>query len=208
MLRLEAAERWYGGLRALGPLDLELGRGETLLVTGRNGSGKSTLLALAAGRRVPTRGRVAVLGLDPAVDHRVRARIGHLGSQGFLDPEATVEEILAHWWEVRGPGPPQATDSPPDPAALAEALGLAAVPDRRVAELSLGYRRRLEIAAAIAGGPDLVLLDEPLDSLDEATREGLLARVRAMVPAAALVVATHRLEEAEGLTARRLALRS
>lgn len=184
LLRLTAASRRFGDHVALAPTDLALAAGEGLCLVGQNGAGKSTLLRLAAGAALPTDGAVSVAGMDPFEAHAIRARIGYLGHESVLEARETVAEHVAWYRRIRGGGGP--SDD-----GLRDALGLEAVWDELVGGLSRGLTRRTELACVLAGGPDLLVLDEPLGGLDEARRSGVAAAMRRLAPGAAVLAASH-----------------
>lgn len=165
-----------------------LGRGVTL-VLGPNGAGKSTLLRLIAGVERPTRGTVHVGGLE-LWEHEVdaRRRMTYVPEHPELTPYASVVDVVRLACRLRG--------QPDHVAAEAiERVGLLEAGWRTVRELSLGQRRRAMLATALVGDPEVVVLDEPLESMDRATRDFLLARVAEWRDRGACVlVATHELE--------------
>jgi ABC-type multidrug transport system ATPase subunit len=148
---------------------------------------------------LPTAGEVAVLGGDPCTEPATRARLGFLGHQSFLEPAEDAGSQVEFCHRFRGGGEP-------GPEALREALELDDVWDAPAATLSRGFGRRVELACVMAGGPALLLLDEPLGGLDRERRRRLAALVRELLPRAAVLVATHRPEDLRSLTPRQAAL--
>jgi len=149
-------------------VDLTVAAGITLLL-GPNGGGKSTLLKLAAGVEKPDRGTVAVNGHDLWRDEvAARADLAYLPEEPDLTPYASLREILELVCRLRGVPLEDAAD------ALSTA-GLAGMDARSVRQLSKGQRRRALLAAAWLGSPATLLLDEPLDALDQAMRERIVA---------------------------------
>lgn len=199
VLQLVGAWRRYGPRVALHALDLELAAGEGLAVVGPNGAGKSTLLALAAGALRASGGQVRVLGQDPASVHRVRAAIGYLGPETVLEEDAALGAQVELFAADRGGGGP-------DLGALREALELDDAWERPVAALSTGFRRRGELAAAAAGGPRLVVLDEPLAGVEVGLRTELLPRLAGLLPGACWLIATHAAGEVRSVCGAGLAL--
>jgi ABC-type multidrug transport system ATPase subunit len=167
--------------------DLAIGDGLTL-VLGPNGSGKSTLLRLAAGVEKPDAGTVEVDGHDLWTDEvAARRGLAFVPEQPDVTPYATVSDVLLMVCRLRG-----------EPASRAEsaldAVGLAGLGDRSVRELSMGQRRRAVWAAALVGTPTTIVLDEPLETLDRAMREAIVAWTNAALDRGArVVVATHEL---------------
>jgi heme ABC exporter ATP-binding subunit CcmA len=207
-VRFRAAVSLLGRFPALAGVDLDVARGEILLLKGPNGAGKTTLLRACAGLVGIVSGEAEVLGCDLTRDRRaVRRRIGLLGHGTFLYDELTVADNLR--FAARAAGRPAA-----DGAAAMERLGLAGrLHDLPVAKLSAGHgqvvqapgqRRRVALAAVVARRPELWLLDEPHASLDAAGRDLLDAIVREAAAAGATVLlASHELDRADHLATRR-----
>ena len=169
-------EKRYGKARALRGLSAVLPLERATLVAGPNGAGKSTLLRILAGLCRPSRGRVSVLGIDPYGPRRaeLRSRLGYLGPEAGLYADLSVRENLR--FTARLHAVPAARID----ACLAE-HGLEAVAEQRTASLSFGFRRRAGLARALLGEPEVVLLDEPWNGLDDAAAQrlaDLLARCK------------------------------
>jgi heme ABC exporter ATP-binding subunit CcmA len=183
---------------ALAGVDLDVNRGEIVLLRGPNGAGKTTLLRACAGLARVTRGSAQVLGCDLVRDPRsVRRRVGLLGHDDALYADLTVADNVTFWARAAGAGPA-------DARRALHRCGLdgrlASVPTAR---LSAGQRRRTALAALVARRPELWLLDEPHAGLDRAGRDLVDSLVVAATAAGATVVfASHELERAEGLATR------
>ncbi|QFG20976.1 ATP-binding cassette domain-containing protein [Actinomadura sp. WMMB 499] len=157
--------------------------GEIYAVLGRYGAGKTALLEVLAGLRRPAAGTVRVHGADPYAD-RGAARSGAVWRDGGLFPGLTVAEVVDTWrrWTL-------------DPLTRADALdrvglaGAAAVPFER---LDQGQRRRLDLALALVGRSDLLLLDEPTAGLDTAPAREVRAVLRSLAAHGTTVVLTTR----------------
>ena len=147
-----------GGFPVLAGVDLEVRRGEILLVAGPNGAGKTSLLRLCAGLLPVERGSATVLGHDLAVDRLgVRRHVGLLGHSNGLYGDLTVADNVAFWGATVG------ADRSEVGAAM-ERMGLAGrLADVKVARLSAGQRRRTALACLVARRAELWLLDEPQD---------------------------------------------
>ena len=186
----------YGTVAAVDGLDLEIHRGEVFALLGPNGAGKTTTVEILEGYRDATDGEVRVLGEDPAiagVDWRARVGIV-LQSSGAFD-QLTVAEVLHHF---AGYYP-----DPNDPDAVIDQVGLTDKRTTRTTKLSGGQRRRLDVALAIIGRPELIFLDEPTTGFDpEARRQfwGLIDDLRLL--GTTIVLTTHYLDEAEALADR------
>jgi ABC-2 type transport system ATP-binding protein len=175
LLTVWGLSRSFGRVPVLAGVDLAVGWGEAVAITGPNGSGKTTLLRCIAGADRPSGGSVQLCGRpmreqDPAVRIRVAALLDDV--EFFVD--LSVVEHLALLMCAHG------DDSPDEHAAalLAEA-GLAAAADQLPVGLSSGQRRRLALATCFARPRILVLLDEPEQRLDAAGRRWLTARLLA-----------------------------
>jgi ABC-2 type transport system ATP-binding protein len=193
LLAARGVGRRYGARVALQPLDLELHGGEALALVGPNGAGKSTLLSLLAGAIEPSSGRVERV---PGV------RIGWVPQQpahyGRLSPRENLE-LFAR------------LDSVADAEGVAgRLLSRFGLPDGAGPsdELSVGNRQRLDLALALVGDPQLLLLDEPTASLDPGQRARLWRTAEQLRDAGgAFVFATQNLDEVERIAERVLVLR-
>lgn len=182
------------GGRTLRFADADLPAGGTLLLRGPSGSGKSTWLALVAGLRSASGGRLSVAGTEvgdmaPAARDAWRARtIGFLPQKLLLSEALNVTDNLALVYVAAG----RPVDRPRITQTL-DALGVAALAERRPAQLSGGEAQRVALVRALLLRPPLILADEPTASLDDAACEQALAllQARARDAGAALVVATH-----------------
>jgi ABC-type multidrug transport system ATPase subunit len=164
---------------------LELDRGLTLVV-GQNGSGKSTLLRLIAGVEAPRTGSISVSGHDLWRDEvAARRSLAYVPESPELTPYATVIDVVQLVASLRGA----------PLVAVADALdrvGLFALGGRTVRELSMGQRRRAMLATALVGEPDVIILDEPLETLDAPMRAFVHDWVVALREREALILlATH-----------------
>jgi NitT/TauT family transport system ATP-binding protein len=164
-VRLRAVTKVYGsGVMALGPLDLDVNRGEFVSLLGPSGCGKSTALRLIAGLTAPTSGAVRV-------SHRADARPGH--SIGFVFQEPTLMPWATLRENVRLPLKLARTPDAEASARVSEALaqvGLSEFAEAYPRELSGGMKMRVSLARALVTDPDILLMDEPFAALDEITR--------------------------------------
>jgi heme ABC exporter ATP-binding subunit CcmA len=198
VVHLRGAVALLGRFPALAGANLDVQRGEIVLVRGRNGAGKTTLLRVLAGLVVVADGEAVVLGCDLRARRRdVRTKVGMLGHGNGLYEDLTVAENVRFWGRTVG-----ATDA--EIATAMERLGvagrLATVPVHR---LSAGQRRRTALAVVAARRPELWLLDEPHAGLDAGGRDlldGLLGE--AVAAGATVVFASHELDRAEPLAHR------
>ncbi|WP_346111305.1 ABC transporter ATP-binding protein [Nonomuraea maheshkhaliensis] len=188
-LELRAVTKTYGPVTALGGVDLNVGRGETVAVLGPNGAGKSTLLSIALGLRAPASGTARVLGRPPGEALRA-GLVGVLPQESGLLEDVRVGELVA---AVAGMYP----DRPPPERAL-RAAGIEELARRLVGRLSGGQRQRVRFALCVAGDPELLVLDEPTVGLDVEGRRALWREIRARTGRGGTAVfATHYLTEAD-----------
>jgi ABC-2 type transport system ATP-binding protein len=186
----------YGDFEAVRGIDLDVRRGEIFALLGTNGAGKTTTLEVLEGFGTRSGGTVAVLGLDPATERAaLQVRMGVQLQEGGFVEELTVGETLALWQRL--------VDRPDRPERLLERFDLRARRDVSVGKLSGGEKRRLDLALAVWGSPELVILDEPTTGLDPESRRRTWDAIQELQEAGRTVVlTTHYLEEAEALADR------
>jgi ABC-2 type transport system ATP-binding protein len=186
----------YGTVEAVRGLSFEVGRGEVFGLLGPNGAGKTTTVEILEGYRRRSAGDVRVLGHDPATrDRDLQQRVGIvLQSCGFY-PRVTVQEAVEHF--------AKAYDRPRDADETIALVGLGEKSEARTKDLSGGQRRRLDLALALVGDPELVFLDEPTTGFDPAARRTAWGVVRALKELGKTVLlTTHYLDEAQELADR------
>jgi ABC-type Mn2+/Zn2+ transport system ATPase subunit len=189
-VELDGVSAGYGNRLALSDVSLEVRAGSLLAVIGPNGAGKSTLLKLIAGLLQPTAGRLSVLGGPPGSAAR---RVAYLPQAEAVDWEfpVTVGEVVMMGRYARlGIGrEPRPEDRERVDTAL-ETVGMAHATNRQIGALSGGQRRRVFLARALAGEPELYLLDEPVTGVDARTQEDLMDVLEAEAHAGKTVIAT------------------
>ncbi|HMK99592.1 MAG TPA: ABC transporter ATP-binding protein [Acidimicrobiales bacterium] len=186
----------YGELTAVAGIDFEIAQGEIFAMLGPNGAGKTTTIEILEGYRRRDRGQVSVLGLDPEIQApRLRSRIGIVLQSTGVDRYLTVAETIAMY-----------SGYYPHPRPLDEVLqlvGLETKRDSRVLKLSGGQQRRLDVAIALAGDPDLLFLDEPTTGFDPSARREAWEVVKNLAGLGKTVLlTTHYMDEAQYLADR------
>ncbi|RNM13673.1 ATP-binding cassette domain-containing protein [Nocardioides pocheonensis] len=189
-------------VEAVRGLDLEIRRGELVALLGPNGAGKSTTLRMLTTLLAPTSGGARVAGFD-VVDAQaaVRGAIGYVGQGNGAGHQQHGRDELVSQGRAHGLS---RRDARARADELIADLGLASVSDRKVATLSGGQRRRLDIAMGLVHRPEVLFLDEPSTGLDPQNRANLQAQVERLHAETGntIVLTTHYLEEADALAER------
>lgn len=196
LLRFDGVICRFGAITAVGGVDCSIAAGSFVALVGASGSGKSTLLKTVNTLVAPTEGRVLFAGEDVAALNpaRLRRRVGYVFQGVGLFPHFPVAENIAI-------GPRLAGEKLP-PERIAELLELVeldpAMATRMPDELSGGQRQRVGVARALAGEPELLIMDEPFGALDPITRAALGSKVRELHERLGLttVMVTHDMAEA------------
>ncbi len=193
---VEDLHKSYRDVAAVDGVSFEVREGEVFALLGPNGAGKTTTVEILEGYRARSSGRVEVLGADPADGGRaMRERIGIVLQSCGLDPYLTVSEYVLHT------GRTYAAPRPVD--ELLDLVGLSEKADARVKTLSGGQQRRLDLALALVGNPDLIFLDEPTTGFDPSARHGAWDIVEGLCRLGKTVLlTTHFMDEAQHLADR------
>jgi ABC-2 type transport system ATP-binding protein len=183
----------YGDVRAVDGLDLHVQAGTVVAILGPNGAGKTTTIEILEGYRRRDGGEVRVLGLDPQEGgSRLKSRIGIVLQATGVDRYLTVAESIAMFAGYY--------EHPRPVAEVIELVGLTAKRDSRVLKLSGGQQRRLDVAIALSGDPELLFLDEPTTGFDPSARHEAWDVVRNLTALGKTVVlTTHYMDEAQAL---------
>jgi ABC-type multidrug transport system ATPase subunit len=198
VLEVVDVARRFGRVTAVESVSLSVSAGEILGLLGPNGAGKSTTLRMIAGLVRPDRGRIAIGGHDLARERaRALAAAGFLIEAPALPPELTCRASLRYLGLLDGGVAAARLDE-----VLAE-VGLAEAAHKRVAELSLGMKQRLGIAAALLERPGLLVLDEPMNGLDPAGMREMAELLRRLARrGAGVLIASHLLDDVERIADR------
>ena len=201
-LVLRDVTKRYGAETALDAVDLELDRGITGLL-GPNGAGKTTLLRILATVLRPTSGDCRVLGFDPLVFEertQVRRRLGYLPQESGYPRGFTAFRYVDYLAALK-----EWSDRSARHAEVRRVLGLVGMADlagKRMRGLSGGQRRRVALAQALIGSPDLLVLDEPTTGLDPEQRASLRGVLSDVGNRSTVVLATHQTEDVAALCER------
>jgi ABC-2 type transport system ATP-binding protein len=186
----------FGAFEAVRGIDFDVHQGEIFAILGPNGAGKTTTIEILEGFQRRTGGDVLVLAEDPEnAGGQWRARIGVVLQESQPEAELTVSECLSLYAGYY-----------PHPRRVADTLDLVGLSEKatsRSADLSGGQRRRLDVALALIGDPELIFLDEPTTGFDPAARRSswdVIAGLRAL--GKTVVLTTHYMDEAEHLADR------
>ncbi|MDP2309785.1 MAG: ABC transporter ATP-binding protein [Pseudomonadota bacterium] len=193
-IRCQGLVKRYRKARALDGLDLVVPAGSICGLVGPNGAGKTTTMSILAGFLTPDEGSVDLLGLGPFSPETHRGRVGILPQDAELPTASTPRQLLTVWARLQG------LDGPSAHRAVGEVLEAVLLSDRadaRVGTLSHGMRRRVTVASALLGGPELVMLDEPTSGLDPTQARHLRERIAAEQGRRTVLVSSHNLAELE-----------
>ncbi len=186
-------------VRAVDGLDLAVRRGEVFGLLGPNGSGKSTTIKMILGLVKPDAGSVSMFGLRPD-SVAARRRLGYLPELSYLHPFLTARETLAYYAGLCGL---DSRTSRLRTAQLLEMVGLADVAGRAVGGFSKGMARRVALASALVGRPDLLILDEPTSGLDPVSTNEVKTLVKTLVKSGMTILMTsHLLADAQDVCDR------
>lgn len=197
ILEIKHLTNHYIGEQLLCDVNLSLMKGEILCLLGPSGSGKTTLLRLIAGLEQETSGEVVFKGHDILKVPPHKRNIGMMFQEYALFPHKTVCQNIAFGLQMKKCSLEQQQNVV---ASMLELVGLTGMADRKVNELSGGERQRVALARSLAPEPDLLLLDEPLGSLDRMLRERLTIEIRSILKKIGVtaVFVTH--DQAEAFT--------
>jgi ABC-2 type transport system ATP-binding protein len=191
----------YGDVAAVRGIDLHVDRGEVFALLGPNGAGKTTTVEILEGYRERTDGEISVLGHDPArAGAELKRRVGIVLQSTGVDPYLTVRETVDLY---AGYYP-----SPRDIDEVIDLVGLVEKRSTRVSKLSGGQQRRLDVAIALAGDPELLFLDEPTTGFDPNARRHAWEVVKNLADIGKTIfLTTHFMDEAQYLASRAAVIR-
>jgi ABC-2 type transport system ATP-binding protein len=195
-IEVKGLTKSYGDVQAVRGIDLSVRKGEVFALLGPNGAGKTTTVEIMEGFRDRSGGDVRVLGHDPAKGERAfKSRIGIVLQSTGIDPYLTVAETIDLFRQYY-PNPRPVDE-------IVEVVGLREKRDTRVVKLSGGQQRRLDVAIALSGDPELLFLDEPTTGFDPSARRNAWGVVKNLAGLGKTIfLTTHYMDEAQYLAAR------
>jgi ABC-2 type transport system ATP-binding protein len=195
-IEVRGLRKSYGDHEAVRGIDFTVARGEVFGLLGPNGAGKTTTVEILEGFRERSDGDVNVLGRDPERrELDLRRHVGIVLQSSGMYRHITIREALEHWSRLY--------PSPRDVDEVIDVSGLHGSEDVRTRRLSGGQLRRLDLALALVGDPDLIFLDEPTTGFDPAARRTAWDTVRSLKALGKTVLlTTHYLDEADRLAGR------
>jgi ABC-2 type transport system ATP-binding protein len=195
-IRVSGLRKAYGEVEAVRGVSFEVARGEVFCLLGPNGAGKTTTVEILEGYRFRTGGDVRVLGRDPAAGEReLREAVGIVLQQCGVQQDLTVRELVEMYGRYHDRSRPV-----DEVIALVE---LTEKRDVRAKNLSGGQRRRLDLALALVGDPELIFLDEPTTGFDPAARRQAWSTIKSLCELGKTIfLTTHFMDEAQALADR------
>jgi ABC-2 type transport system ATP-binding protein len=195
-IEVKGLRKSYGDFDAVRGIDFAVARGEVFGLLGPNGAGKTTTVEILEGYRQRSGGEVSVLGFDPGARSRaLRARVGIVLQTTGIYRHIRVREAVEHFAAMY-----------PHPRAVTEVISLTGLEGKEHAlarTLSGGQLRRLDLALALVGDPELIFLDEPTTGFDPAARRTAWDTIRSLKALGKTVLlTTHYLDEAQALADR------
>jgi len=196
----EKLTKKYKDLTAVDSLDLSVERGELFALLGVNGAGKTTTIKMLSCRTKPSGGDAYLNGKSVISDTAaVKSMIGVSPQETAVAPNLSVKENLELMCGVYGFGREKTAAKVEE---LSREFDLSAILSKRAGKLSGGWQRRLSIAMALIGEPEILFLDEPTLGLDVIARSELWDSIRALKGRITIILTTHYMEEAEELSDR------
>lgn len=196
VVELEGLRKLYGRTVAVDGVDLKIPRGALFGLLGPNGAGKSTTFGVLCGWLRQTAGTASVLGTPSDRLFTLGGRVAALPQDASFPRQVSVHSQLSHFGRLNGMSSDEARQ---EAARVLDAVGLPDVGRQRGFELSHGMLKRVGLAQALMGNPEVVFLDEPTSGLDPASARKIKDVIAAMVPACTVILSTHNLAEVQEL---------
>jgi len=195
LISCKNVNKFFGPKQALKDVNFELNVGETTALVGPNGAGKTTLFSILCNYHLPCSGQVSIFGEKPGSNQLI-GKVGALPQDAQLDPRFAIKHQLELYAKLQGFS---TKDAKSECLRVLERVELSHVLNERPAALSHGMRKRVTIAQALIGSPQLVMLDEPTAGLDPANARNIRQLVMDLSGDASFIISSHNLEELERL---------
>ncbi len=191
-IRIHDITKAFGRKVALDGVTFDIPANTLFGLLGPNGAGKTTLFSLVAGFLKPTRGHIEVLGIDVERISELRGRLAILPQDALFQANVPIIEQMTFFCQLSGL--PRA-DAEREAHAALELVGLTEVEKKNARVLSHGMTKRLGIAQAFLGAPEVILLDEPTAGLDPVSAKGIRDLIKDLRTTATLIISSHNLRE-------------
>ena len=191
MIQCQNLSHFYAGKAALNNVSFELVTGEPIGLVGPNGAGKTTLLSILCGFLRPTSGTATLFGYKPGAV-ALSGKVSALPQDARLDPSFTIGDQLSFYARLQGFNAKQAND---EALRVLEAVALKDSIKEKPDTLSHGMAKRVAIAQALIGNPELILLDEPTAGLDPVNTRNIRSIISELSPASTFIISSHDLAE-------------
>jgi ABC-2 type transport system ATP-binding protein len=198
-VEVREVSKWFGQKVAVSDVSCSFGPGLTGLL-GPNGAGKTTLLRIICGLLAPSDGEITILGTDPRRDHRAYRSLALVPEEDAVYGFLTARRFVAYAADLSGVSLDRVDEA-------IDLVDLAAAADRPIAGFSKGMRQRAKVAAALVTGPEVLVLDEPLNGTDPVQRAHLIETFRRLADGGTtVIVSSHVLAEVERMADRVIAI--
>jgi ABC-2 type transport system ATP-binding protein len=195
LIECHRLNKLYGNKHALKDINFEIEAGKPIALVGPNGAGKSTLFGILSGYMAATSGDANILGHKVGSPELI-GRIGALPQDALFDPNLTILQQLSFLARLQGF---EKNASMKEAIRVLQLMQLEDIAKERITALSHGMKKRVAIAQALMGEPDLVFLDEPTAGLDPENARNIRQQVMALSGETTFVISSHNLDELERL---------
>ena len=202
LIKASGLSKSYGAKQALNNVNFEINKGAPVALVGPNGAGKTTLFSLLCGYINPSQGELSILGYNPG-SAALFNKVSALPQDAQLDPRFNIDRQLAFYGKLQGMSTKQ---SHTEALRVLDLVGLKEVAKQRAGDLSHGMRKRVTIAQALIGSPQIVMLDEATAGLDPIHAREVRELVSSLSSEATFILSSHDLTELERLCSQVLHL--
>lgn len=200
MIELSHVYKQFGIKLAVADLSFKAELGDIIGFLGPNGAGKTTTMRLITGYLAPTEGKVRVFDKNPIMDRlSVLPRLGYLPENNPLPGDMTVSEYLSFIADIKNESHIE---------KIVQELNISDVYEKKIEQLSRGFRQRVGLAAALCGKPEILLLDEPTSGLDPIEQDVIKDLIKKLAKKRIVIFSTHILSEIEDVATRVLIINS